>query len=285
MSDNSITIKKLLDLDESIFTKMSDITLEASITLALKPKNVKGSKGDRKWDFWSQFSVINDGTADIGCDLKTDKAENAFTKGMKIKIEKAETDIYKDKNGKMQRKLTKGKVTCLNGQRVSSGGTATPANGYYIVVGPNGKIVLNPQVDKQKRLQLLREGIAKSFIEATQKWNKTIEKQAQESFAWVAGKDKPKEEPKPEPTPIDHMESTKNLTDQFHKLNDPNFNRDKLIGRLGKRFGELFVAGKTKGLNLEEWLSKNYEVKSFMGLSDDYLVEIDSVLDDMEAKG
>ena len=54
-----------------------------------------------------------------------------------------------------------------------------------------------------------------------------------------------------------------------------------MIRRLNRRFAELFVSKKTKGLGLEEWLTKCYEVKAFAELSDDYLVEIDGVFDDM----
>jgi len=271
MSDN-ITIKKLLDLDETIFTKMSDITLEATITLALKPKNVKGSKDNRKWDFWSQFGVINDGTADIGCDLKTDKAENAFTKGMKIKVEKAETDIYKDKNGKTQRKLTKGKVVALTKK------AAEPAknnNGYETL--SDGRTVVSREVWEKKDNRISRLSLAMKYIEAGKTF-KQAEKDANNWVNWIYQLDeKPKDEPKPEKKPEENVIEKVGLEGVI----DKDFDRDKLIQRLGKRFAELFVSGKTKGLGLEEWLTKNYKVKSFMALSDDYLVELDSVFDDM----
>jgi len=277
----SITIKKLLDADEDIFITQSNITLEATVKQVGQAYERKVKSGKREGQpFWSQKLTVNDGTGDIVVDFIANKAEQTIPKtavGKRIKIEDAKTDIYKD-----ERRLARGKVSLLNGQRVSSEDATVLADNYYIVVGPNGKIVLNPVVDVQKRAQLLREGIAKSFVEATQKWNKTIEKQAQESFLWVVGKDVPKNESKPEPKKKPEENTIEKI--ELDKVVDKDFDRDKLIKRLGKRFAELFVSGKTKGLGLEEWLTKNYEVKSWMALSDDYLVEIDSVFDDMEGE-
>lgn len=297
----SITIKKLLDVDEDIFINQSNITLDATVKQVGQVNERKVKSGSRAGEpFWSQKLTIQDSTGAIVVDYIANKAEEAIPKtaiGLKVRVEGAKTDIYKD-----ERRLARGKVTLLESAKPPQGGTGESSSikdGYYVVVGPNGKIVLNPVVDVQKRAQLLREGIAKSFIEATQKWNKTIEKQAQEAHLWVVGKDFRKEatdiivkplieagqkwseaekKEKSEENKIEKREAI----GQFNQLNDPNFNRADLIKQLGKRFGTLFVAGKTKGLNLEEWLTKNYEVKSFMGLSDDYLVELDTVFNDME---
>jgi len=280
MSDNSITIKKLLDLDESIFTKMSDITLEAIIKEAKSVYERKVKTGKRKGEtFWSQKVAIDDGTGTIVLDLITEKAEDAIPRtavGKKIRIEKAKADIYKD-----ERRLARGKVSFLNGQRVPSGGVESLADGYYIIIGPNGKVLRAPAVVEKEQRLIAGQAVAKSLIEAGRKWNKATENEFDGWLEKIYGS-KAKDGLESKPQEKEKSKATKQ--DEFDKLNDPDFNRDKLIGRLGKRFGELFVAGKTKGLNLEEWLSKNYEVKSFIALSDDYLVELDSVLDDMEAK-
>jgi len=278
MSDN-ITIKKLLDLDETIFTKMSDITLEATVKEVRQAYERKVKSGKREGQpFYSQKLVINDGTGDIVVDFIANKTEQTIPKtavGKRIKIEDAKTDIYKD-----ERRLARGKVSLLNGQHIP--GTleeaVTLANGYYIVVGPNGKVVKAPEVDEREQRLIAGQAVAKSLIEAGRKWGKATEK---EFDGWL-GKiynSKPKDELEPEAKKKPEENTIERVG--LEGVIDKDFNRDKLIGRLGKRFGAMFVAGKTKGLNLEEWLNKNYKVKSFMALSDDYLVEIDSVFDDM----
>lgn len=277
MSDNSITIKKLLDLDESIFTKMSEITLEAVIKEAKAVYERKVKTGKRKGEtFWSQKVAIDDGTGTIVLDLITEKAEDAIPRtavGKKIRIEKAKADIYKD-----ERRLARGKVSFMNGQRAPSGGVESLADGYYIVMGPNGKVLRAPAVVEKEQRLIAGQAVAKSLIEAGRKWGKATEN---EFDGWLEKIYGSKAKDGLESKPREKEKSEAKKQDEFDKLNDPDFDRDKLIRRLSRRFAELFVSKKTKGLGLEEWLTKNYEVKAFAALSDDYLVEIDSVFDDM----
>lgn len=279
MSDN-ITIKKLLDLDEAFFTKMSDITLDATVKQVGQAYERKVKSGKREGQsFYSQKLTVNDGTGDIVVDFIANKAEQTIPRtavGKRIKIEDAKTDIYKD-----ERRLARGKVSLLNGQGVSPRETPVLANGYYIVVGPNGKVVKAPEVDEKEQRIIAGQAVAKSLIEAGRKWSKAVEKEADGWLGWIYNS-KPEDESKLEPPKFKKPEPAE--TEGLVKVMDKDFDRDKLIAKLGKQFGALFVAGKTKGLNLEEWLNKNYEVKSFMALSDDYLVELDSVFNDMEGE-
>jgi len=277
MSDNSITIKKLLDLDESIFTKMSDITVDAVIKEAKSVYERKVKTGKRKGEtFWSQKVVIDDGTGSIVLDLITNKAEDAVPRtavGKKIRVQDAKADIYKD-----ERRLARGKVSFMNGQRAPSGSVETSADGYYIIIGPNGKVLRAPAVEEREQRLIAGQAVAKSLIEAGRKWNKATQNEFDGWLGKIYGSE-PKDGLESKPQEKKKSEATKQ--DEFDKLNDPDFDRNKLIRRLSKRFAELFVSKKTKGLGLEEWLTKNYEVKAFAELSDDYLVKIDSVFDDM----
>lgn len=300
MSDN-ITIKKLLDLDEGIFTKMSDITLEATVKEARQVYERKVKDGPRKGQpFWSQKLVINDGTGSIIVDYIANKVEETIpgtAVGKKIRIEKAKTDIYKD-----ERRLAKGKggkISLLE----SAKQPAKDNNGYETLI--DGRTVVSREVWERKDRLITKTAVTKSLIEAGRKWSKAVEKEADGWLGWIYNS-------KPEPSIIEVSEDSimgKKIADSgreikpeekseparkkpdsvidgstvsFSRIADKDFDRDKLIKRLGKKFAELFVSGKTKGLGLGEWLTKNYQVESFMALSDDYLVEIDSVFDDME---
>jgi len=295
MSDN-ITIKKLLDLDETIFTKMSDITLEATVKEARQAYERKVKSGKREGQaFWSQKLVINDGTGAIVVDFIANKAEEAIPGtaiGKRIRVEDAKTDIYKD-----ERRLARGKVKLLNSEKPPQGGSGV------LDSKEDEREYWDHRKDKEQRI-ITKSAVAKSLIEAGLKWSKAVEKEADGWLGWIYNNEpkKGEEQERVKPERMDHLEKgaaigkpkegkklEENTIEKIEtvpgtsldKVVDKDFDRDKLIKRLGKRFAELFVSGKTKGLGLEEWLTKNYQVKSFLGLSNDYLVEIDSVFDDM----
>lgn len=268
-----ITIKELLDLKQILFTTMSDITLEATVKEVRQAYGREVKSGERKGQsFWSQKIIIQDNTGSIVIDYIAGKMEDTVPQtaiGKKIRIEKAKTDIYKD-----ERRLARGKVTLLESAKQPSGG-----NGYDTL--PDGRAVVSREVWEAKDRLITKTAITKSLIEAGRKWGKAVEKEADGWLGWVYNS-KPEDESNLKPPEFKKPKPAE--TEGLVKVMDKDFNRDQLIKRLGKRFAELFVGGKTKGLGLEEWLSKNYEVKSFMGLSDDYLVELDTVFNDMEGK-
>lgn len=263
----SITIKKLLDVDEDFFINQSNITLEATVKQVGQAYERKVKEGKRKGQpFWSQKLTINDGTGAIVVDFIANKAEQTIPKtavGKRIKIEDAKTDIYKD-----ERRLARGKVTLLNGQHITPKETAVLANGYYVVVGPNGKVVKAPEVDEREQRLIAGQAVAKSLIEAGRKWGKAVEKEADGWLGWIYNS-KPKDEPKPEKKPEE--KSTKK--EEFDEIMDEKFDRDRIKTEIAQLWGRAFKAKQVRG-DISKWISENFEGKhSLLTFDDSEMIE------------
>ncbi|NVM22876.1 MAG: hypothetical protein HWN68_13975 [Desulfobacterales bacterium] len=283
MSDN-FTIKELLDYDLKAFKMFSDISLEATVTRALKAKERKGTKDGRDYHFFSQFVVINDGTADIGLDFTVGRVEETLAKGNKIRIEKAKAAIYQDKNDKTQRKLTKGKITVLNGtEKIPENLLET--DGYYIVVGPNGKVVVSPEVLRKRDKVITRAAVAKSMIENGWRLTELLEPPKdgdteREFEAWVKLiYKKIQEEPKPKPRKAPPKEKNEKKEEEPEDLD-----RDQLVGRFSKLVTEGFVKKKfTVDFPVTKWLQQRFNKLNHKDLTDDELAKAVSMLREIMA--
>ena len=302
-----VTIKELLDLKESLFKGQSGIDLEATVTRVVKTKEgnltreVKGSKDGRDYHFFSQFVVINDGTADIGMDFAVGKAEDAITKGMKVKVEKAKTETYEDKNGKTWRKLTKGKVSFVGegSQEGKPEGAkkkveSEVTKGYYITFGPNDKVVTNPDVLRARNMLITRTAVAKCFIEQGYHLAKGFKQilRKEEFEEWieliygegviiatvkptVELKDKPKTK-KSKDNPRSKGEEKKTVKPLANMVKPVG---DETMGRIGRLYAKAFQMGKFKpGYELADWLDQNWKKKSLIALTEAELDEAEREL-------
>lgn len=292
-----VTIKELLDLSESIFSKMSDITLGVTVTVAMKVREVKGSKDGRDYHFWSQFVVVEDGTAGIGMDLTMSKAEEALAKGMKIEVEKAKTATYEDKDGKTWRKLTKAKVSIIEGtiqkekprdEKKEPQATDSLRADYYTIFGPNDKVVVHPDVMCWNGRLKVKTAIAKSFIGAGKLFDK-VKLEAETWLDWIYSNVELTEQPekskgnsktkkkKDNPESKDKEKKTaKPLSDDVTPIGD------EVMGRIGRLYVKAYQAGKfKKDFELADWLNQNWEKKSLLALTETELKEAEKELKKM----
>lgn len=294
-----VTIKELLELPEKFFEGQSDIVLEATITVAMKPREVKGSTGGRDYHFWSQFVVIKDNTAGIGMDWTMSKAEEALTKGMKVRVDKARTATYEDKDGKTWRKLTKGKVIVLGGsgrekeseksrdEKKESQVTDNLKTSYYTIFGPNDKVVTHPDILLARQMLITRTAIAKSFIEQGKHLD-MHKKECEEWVKWIYGEGivtakkesktkKTKDNPgKKKDKPKEEKKTAKPLSDDVTPIGD------EVMGRIGRLYVKAYQKGCFKPkFELADWLNQNWKKKSLLTLSAEELKEAEKELTEM----
>lgn len=95
---------KIIDL-KKLDVGISNVEIEGKVNYVKFAKNFKGEKDGKKYDFWSQFIVLEDDTDSIGCSINFGKEEDKLEKFNQVKI-KGKIEEYKDKNDNIQKKLS-----------------------------------------------------------------------------------------------------------------------------------------------------------------------------------
>ncbi|MCD6371180.1 MAG: hypothetical protein J7L39_00485 [Candidatus Aenigmarchaeota archaeon] len=95
-------IKQIKQLDEGI----SNLTCKGKITYVGEAKNVKGEKDGRRYNFWTQFLVVEDDTDSIPVNARISEKDKLSVedKGKEVEVIKATLQSY-EKDGKKQLSL------------------------------------------------------------------------------------------------------------------------------------------------------------------------------------
>jgi len=97
-----LKIKQIKQLEEGI----SNLTCRGKITYVGEAKNVKGEKDGRRYNFWTQFLVVEDDTDSIPVNARISEKDklSAEDKGKEIEVIKATLQSY-ERDGKKQLSL------------------------------------------------------------------------------------------------------------------------------------------------------------------------------------
>ena len=115
-------IAKLKELDVGV----SGVKVSGDVTYVKLAKNWIGEKNGRKYNFWSQFVVIEDDTGSIGCNLTFPKEENSLVEGSATNITiRGKVDEYRDNNGEIQKSLSNGRVVRNKEEKKETAGEKT----------------------------------------------------------------------------------------------------------------------------------------------------------------
>ena len=170
-------IKMIDELDVGI----SNVEVEGEITYTTKPKNVKGEKEGKSYDFWSQFIVISDDTGKIGCNLTFGEEKESLGKGDSAKI-KGTIEEYKNKDGNIVKTL-RGKVVKImeeEGKKETSiGGNGDYWNAKYQL--DLERIKIDKERNEKNNLYIARECAIKAVTELVK--TKTMKSKDYFSFA------------------------------------------------------------------------------------------------------
>ncbi|GAI87421.1 unnamed protein product [marine sediment metagenome] len=197
MADEKFTIQEILDYPDKVFTSLSGISLTGTLKYVGEGRELKGTKGT----FVSQFIVIEDDTGKIGADKTGDTKEDVFpqsAKGKQVAVEGAKTKIYEDKNKKMERKLTRGKISLSEQPKGGSKDTQGVAREGYDRLPDERYVVSREEWAKKDRI-ITRVAVVKSLIEAGKKPSPDAIDEANVWFDWIYyinDKDSDQEKPK-----------------------------------------------------------------------------------------
>lgn len=262
------TIQEILDYPDKVFTSLSGISLEGVLKYVGEGRELKGAKGN----FVSQFIVIEDATGKIGADKTGDTKEDVFpqsAKGRQVTVEGAKTKIYEDKNKKMERKLTRGKITLKEGgSKETSSSSEVKKEGYDRL--EDGRSVVSREEWARRDRTITRVAVVKSLIEAGKKPDPDTMDEANIWFDWICytdDKGSDQEKPKEKKTKSSKKSSIEEIADK-------DFDRKKTEIRLLKLYTEactlkLFDAK----YDLSKWMFEEFEKKTVGSLADDEVVD------------
>ncbi len=280
------TIKEILDYPDKVFTSLSGLNLTGVLRYVGPESHKTGTKDGRDYDFWSQFIVIEDATGKIGADKTGDKESviPQSAKGKQVVVEGAKTKLYPDKDKKIQRKLTKGKITLKepeSGEAPSGGGK----EGYDKLPEGGGRYVVSREEWARKDRIITRIAIVKSLIGAGQRFKPDVVDEAEGWFDWIYySEDKEPQLGKKETKSGKNSKTKDRSSDKstVEEVIDKDFDRKKTEIKLLKLY--------TKGYELKifnaeydlsKWMFEQFEKKTVGALTDDQVFEAVKVLGKM----
>ncbi len=265
------TIKEILDYPDKVFSSLSGISTSGILKYVGESRKVKGAKGD----FFSQFIVIEDDTGKIGADKSGDTEGDVFpqsAKGKRVTVEGAKTKLYEDKKGKMERKLTRGKISLVEGQsKGESKDTSEVAREGYDRLA-DGRSVVSREEWARKDRTLTRVAIAKSLIETKREYADVID-EAEDWFEWVYYSG---DNPNPEKAKTKEKKKTKSSSGKssVEQAIDENFDRKKEEIKLLKLYTKAYELKIFDAkYDLSKWMDEQLGKKTVGSLADDEIVD------------